>query len=92
MSAYQKERSEEKTARMTSRVLAPSEYGGNKMRAFWDSCYADTMLAKRLNGLLMDEQEVLNSEQFDAEEDSDRKQFMTDRINERGMLVVYSIY
>lgn len=84
MGFYQVERSEEKSARYTSRVASAHHYDMKKMHAFWDSPYADKRLTLQTDRLLNIEYGLIKREKDTIHAEHDRKIFMEQRIHERG--------
>ena len=71
---------------MTSRVeIDPGDPPSkSRLRAFWNSCYSDDILTKKIDGLLSEVERLKFEEDCDISEDVDRKKFIKDRINEKG--------
>ena len=84
MGFYRTERSEEKTARYTSRVAAAHHCGNKKMAAFWESPYADDRLGQQTDKLLGIEYGQVRREKDAWTAQMDRRVFMENRIAERG--------
>lgn len=82
--AYKKERAEEKTSRMTGRIDPASRHDSRKMRAFWDSTYADDKLAKRIDALQGTAQEILDEKNLMHKNNYDRREYIIARIAETG--------
>ena len=81
---YQRERRDESTARMTGRITEMKYYGGKKMLAFSDSCYADNQLHQSM-ALLIDKEKADISEREQADKARrDRKEYLMRRIAEHG--------
>lgn len=74
--AYVKERREEFTSRATSKIELPSEYDGQKMLAFWKSCYADEKLGERIAELMATEQQIVDQKNEVVQRDHDRKAYL----------------
>jgi hypothetical protein len=84
MGFYGVERSEEKTARYTSRVAAAEHFGNKKMAAFWDSPYADDRLGQQVDKLMDIEYGLIKREKDAVAAQLDRKVFMENKIAESG--------
>lgn len=84
MGYYKVERSEEKTARFTSRIAAAEHFEHKKMHAFWDSPYADEKLGQQTDRLLGVEYGLIKREKDEVRRQHDRREFMEARIHERG--------
>lgn len=84
MGFYGVERSEEKTARYTSRVAAAEHFELKKMAAFWDSPYADERLGLQVNRLMSIEYKIMKREKDAVAAEHDRRVFIENRIAEHG--------
>ena len=82
--AYVKERAEEITARLTSRIESSSHFGLKKMKAFAASCYAGDDLPQEMTKLLSLEIESVKEKNASIIAERDRKAFINKRIAEHG--------
>jgi hypothetical protein len=81
---YQKERRDEATARQTGRIDEMKYYGGRKMQAFSESCYADDQLQGAMEVLIVKEKTDMYDRDIKERAQKERKQFLIQRIAEHG--------
>lgn len=82
--AYVKERSEERTARFTTRIDPPTDYEERKMRAFNASIYGDDKVTNRMMAVIGQEQRDDMEFREAVSEENRRKAFIRARIDEHG--------
>lgn len=59
---YKLERAEERTLRLTSKIPLATEYGGSRLKSYWDSCYATDKLGGYIEEYMSAEQTLLDNE------------------------------
>lgn len=84
MSAYVRERAEEKTARFTQRIDLASDHDDRKMKAFAASCYAGEELPRQIDSLMHIEIDELHEKKRNIQREKDRRAFIGRRYDEHG--------